>query len=191
MWKYTGLIRPDFAEEPGPGQESVWDYPRPPALVRSKSLVVVSSDGREIARTTGAFRILETASPPTYYVPENDIDWSLLVSLDKRTLCEWKGEACYWGLVDGPAGEAVGWSYPEPMKRFAEIRNAVGFYPARVDCFVDDEKVRPQPGKFYGGWLTDSIADGASSKRSRPSGRRDGVERQRPTIKSPWAFRCW
>ncbi len=155
MWEFTGTRRPDFAEQPGVGQESVWDYPRPPVLVPSVRHVVVKAGGVQLAETMCAMRVLETASPPTYYIPAEDVVADALVAVPGSSFCEWKGAARYWGLASG--GEAIAWSYPEPSERFLEIRDALGFYPGRVACFVDGERVRPQPGHFYGGWVTDDI----------------------------------
>ena len=155
MWQYTGQSRPHFAEEPGVGQESVWDYPRPPALVPCTRSVRVVSGERVLAKTTRALRVLETASPPTYYIPAEDVDLEALMVVPGSSFCEWKGAAIYWALASG--GDAIAWSYPEPTEAFADIRNALGFYPGRVACSVDDERVRPQPGHFYGGWVTDDI----------------------------------
>ncbi len=156
MWKYTGARRPDFAVEPGPGQESVWDYPRPPTLAADSRRVEVLAGERCIAATSAAIRVLETASPPGFYLPPAAVEPGVLVTVDGMSFCEWKGTARYWSL-DSKA-PPVAWSYPDPAPRFAQIRDYFGFYPARVACFVDGERVRPQPGSFYGGWLTDEIA---------------------------------
>ena len=155
MWQFSGKRRPDFAEEPGPGQESVWDYPRPPALERSSREVLVLSGAVELARSSRCYRVLETASPPTWYIPPEDVKLAALVSVAGSSFCEWKGSASYWGLAT--SGEMVGWSYPEPSESFAAIRGAFSFYPGRVECYVDGARVRPQPGGFYGGWVTDEI----------------------------------
>ncbi len=155
MWKYTGRERPPFAEEPGPGQESVWDYPRPPALVPCDKLVVVESHGVELARSTACHRMLETASPPTFYIPGGDVNHAALAAVAGSSFCEWKGAAAYWGLADG--GDMIGWSYPDPSASFAAIRGAYSFYPGRVACYVDGERVKPQPGHFYGGWMTSDV----------------------------------
>lgn len=155
MWKHTGSERPDFAEVPGPGQESVWDYPRPPALVEDTRRVEVFADGMLIASTKRAFRVLETASPPTFYLPPDSILSGSLEPVAGRSVCEWKGEAVYLALCDTTL--PVVWSYPEPKPAFAALRDFVGFYPGRVACFVDGKRVRPQPGGFYGGWITDEI----------------------------------
>jgi uncharacterized protein (DUF427 family) len=155
MWQYTGSERPEFAEDPGPGQESVWDYPRPPALEASNRKVLVRAGGIELARSSRCHRAIETASPPTWYIPAEDVNTDALVPVSGSSFCEWKGAASYWGLTG--TGDMVGWSYPEPTHSFAAIRGAFSFYPGRVECFVDSERVRPQPGQFYGGWVTDEI----------------------------------
>lgn len=155
MWKFEGQRRPDFAIEPGPGQESVWDYPRPPAVLRDARRVEVYAGDRLIAATDAAWRVLETASPPTFYLPPESIADGALETASGRSFCEWKGEATYWSLA-GQA-EPVGWSYPTASGSFAPVRGYLSFYPGRVACFVDGERVRPQPGGFYGGWMTDEI----------------------------------
>ena len=157
MWQYTGKNRPDFADPPGPGQESVWDYPRPPILVSSDEQIEVRRGDTRIASSSSALRVLETASPPTYYIPEADIDWSQLVPVANTSFCEWKGQASYFALADDPGGPPVAWLYADPSPTFAAIDRHVSFYPARVACFVNGERVRPQPGRFYGGWITDRV----------------------------------
>jgi len=157
MWEYRGQSRPDFAEEPGRGQESVWDYPRPPAVVPSQRTVRVAAGDTPIANSKSALRVLETASPPTYYIPLRDIDASALQRVDGRSVCEWKGVASYWALAGSTAGTPVAYSYDDPGPGFEALRGHLGFYPGRVACFVDEERVRPQPGGFYAGWITDEI----------------------------------
>lgn len=156
VWTNTGQQRPDFAVAPGPGQESVWDYPRPPALVRDNRTVEVKDGDCVIARTTAAFRILETASPPTFYLPADDVDFELLVETPGNSICEWKGMAKYWALARDP-GVPVAWAYPRPRARFDRIKDYIAFYPGRVICYVDGERVRPQAGGFYGGWITSEV----------------------------------
>jgi uncharacterized protein (DUF427 family) len=155
-WANTGAARPAFAHEPGPGQESVWDYPRPPAIVPDRRTVVVGDPGDPIADSTRAIRVLETASPPTFYLPADDVRTDRLVRADGRSFCEWKGQARYWAIADAP-GTTVGWDYPEPFGEFSAIAGYFSFYPALVECRVDGELVRAQPGGFYGGWVTDEI----------------------------------
>ena len=155
-WQYDGRRRPPFAEAPGPGRESVWDYPRPPRLAPNARLVEVRHGERPIAATRRAIRVLETASPPTFYLPPEDLSRGVLVPAPGSSHCEWKGRARYWALSEG--GAPVAWTYDDPTPAFAAIRGWFSFYPARVDCFVDGERVRPQPGGFYGGWLTDDIS---------------------------------
>lgn len=147
--------------EPGPGQESVWDYPRPPCIVADTRLVEVSREGRRLARSRGAVRVLETASPPTFYLPPGDVDLAQLERVPGRSHCEWKGEARYLapsgGSGSGEGAAPIAWTYPDPFPEFESIRDWIAFYPGRVECRVDGERVRPQPGGFYGGWITDEI----------------------------------
>ena len=157
MWTYRGQQRPAFAVAPGPGQESVWDYPRPPALVPDARLVEVRAGDAPLASTRRAYRVLETAGPPTFYLPPEDVDRARLVRASGNSVCEWKGVAAYWALADAPGARAVAWSYDDPAAAFRPIRWFLAFYPARVECFVAGERVRPQPGGFYGGWITAEI----------------------------------
>lgn len=144
-------------DKPGPGQESVWDYPRPPICESCDARVRVINNGNPLADSTRAKRVLETSHPPVYYVPPEDIDFTHLVRSAQRSWCEWKGEAQYYSLQQ-PGGGVVAWYYPAPTPRFADIHNYLAFYPSRVDaCYVDDELVQPQAGDFYGGWITSKI----------------------------------
>lgn len=142
-----------------PAQESVWDYPRPPRLEPTSKRIVVVFNGVVIAETQHAQRVLETSHPPVYYLPPGEVRRDLLSSSPHTTYCEWKGVAKYWSLEVGDrAIENVAWSYPTPTPSFAAIRDWIAFYPSRVDaCYVDDERVQPQPGDFYGGWITSEI----------------------------------
>lgn len=157
MWEHTGKKRPEFAEQPSAGQESVWDYPRPPILVISDARVEVRHASVPIATSLTALRVLETASPPTYYLPEKDIDWRQLVRISQSSFCEWKGEASYYALASDPQQVPIAWLYANPSNSFAAIHRHASFYPGRVECRVNSEVVRPQPGKFYGGWITDRV----------------------------------
>lgn len=158
MWKFFGTQRPSFAKQPGDGQESVWDYPRPPKCVADLREVVVLVGNREIARTVQAVRVLETASPPTFYIPSVDVDLSVLKIMQSSSFCEWKGQATYWSLESTDSQiRNIGWSYQQPSKPFALITDYMSFYPAIVECYVAGERVRPQPGGFYGGWVTNEI----------------------------------
>lgn len=158
MWRFTGKERPDFAVEPGKGQESVWDYPRPPRVeAATRRLEVVAGDVL-IAETRRALRVLETASPPTFYLPPEDVRMEYLRPAAGSSYCEWKGEAVYWSVVIGSTViDQAGWSYPEPSSLFKSIAGYLSFYPARVGCRVDGVTVEPQPGGFYGGWVTPEI----------------------------------
>jgi uncharacterized protein (DUF427 family) len=142
----------------GLATESVWDYPRPPAVVPCERRVRVIHAGRTVAESERALRVLETASPPTIYVPPEDVQAELLEPTEGHTVCEWKGQASYLDVAheDGRA-ERAAWTYSEPKEAYAELRDRIAFYPGRVECYLDDERVRPQAGDFYGGWITDEI----------------------------------
>ena len=135
--------------------ESVWDYPRPPALEPSARRARVEHGGVTIADSARALRVLETSQPPAIYFPPDDVRMDLFEPHPQRTICEWKGQARYWTVA---GVEAAAWSYPEPVARYAELRDHVAFYPQRVDaCFLDEERVDPNAGDFYGGWITAEV----------------------------------
>jgi uncharacterized protein (DUF427 family) len=146
--------------EPGPGQESVWDYPRPPRVVESGKHVQVIFNSAVIAESCRAKRVLETAGAPVYYIPPEDVRMELLSPAEgPGSYCEWKGAARYFDVeVAGTRVARAAWSYPDPNPPYAAIRDHLGFYAGRIDaCYVDDERVTPQPGGFYGGWITHEI----------------------------------
>ena len=145
--------------EPAQGQESVWDYPRPPRLEPANKYIQVMFNGETIADTRRAMRVLETSHPPVYYIPPEDIKTEYLRKAGGSSFCEWKGQAAYWTVaVGGRTAENAAWYYPRPTEAFAPIRDYVAFYPGLMDaCYVDGELVRPQPGGFYGGWITDAV----------------------------------
>lgn len=151
--------RPDHIVRPDAGQESVWDYPRPPRVENSARLIRVEFDGVKLAESRRAVRVCETASPPVYYVPPADVLWERMAPAEGESVCEWKGLARYYTALSGanPAGNCA-WSYPDPFPGFEAIRDYVAFYPGRVECYLDRERVQPQPGGFYGGWVTSGIA---------------------------------
>lgn len=155
---HNGAMRPQRIE-PGPGQESVWDYPRPPRVERTESHVVVRHGGVVIADTTAAWRVLETSQPPAFYLPPTDLAWEHLRPAEGQSFCEWKGLAAYLDIVVGDTvAAAAAWTYPSPTPAFAAIRDHLAFYPQRVDeCFVDGEQVEPNEGSFYGGWITSAV----------------------------------
>lgn len=144
---------------PGPGQESVWDYPRPPRVEESSRRVRVSVGGVTIVDTRHAKRVLETSSPPVYYVPATEVAMEHLRPATGTTFCEWKGTAGYFDIAVGDrTARRAAWTYADPSPGYETIRGHIAFYPGRVDtCLLDDEPVRPQPGDYYGGWLTDDI----------------------------------
>lgn len=144
---------------PKAGQESVWDYPRPPRLEPVHKTIEIYFNGELIARTNSAYRVLETSHPPVYYIPPGDINQEYLEPSDQTTYCEWKGKGSYYHVKVGEKRILnAGWYYKAPEKKFAPIKNHVAFYADKMDkCLVDGEVVTPQPGQFYGGWITKDI----------------------------------
>lgn len=144
---------------PQPGQESVWDYPRPPRLEPTSKHIRIVFNGAVVADTVSAYRVLETSHPPVYYLPPGDINQAYVVAGTGNSWCEWKGQAVYFSLVVGERrAENAGWAYPSPSVPFAPIANYIAFYTAPLDvCTVAGEQVVPQPGDFYGGWVTADI----------------------------------
>ncbi|NJK40764.1 MAG: DUF427 domain-containing protein [Acaryochloridaceae cyanobacterium SU_2_1] len=145
--------------EPGPGQESVWDYPRPPRLEDSQRHLQILFNGVIIADTHQAKRVLETSHPPVYYIPPTDVELQYLQLMARSTFCEWKGIASYYSLTVGErTEEGVAWFYAHPSAEFASLQDYIAFYPSRMDsCSLDGERVQAQPGDFYGGWITPEI----------------------------------
>jgi uncharacterized protein (DUF427 family) len=158
QWRWQGQKRPPFAATPGPGQVSVWDFPRPPRLAADTREVVVRWGDVEVARTRRALLVLETAHPPSVYLPWDDVDRSLLLPAPGSSFCEWKGPARYWDLVQGGRRlSQVAWSYPQPLDGAQALADRVAFYPAALDCRVDGAAVLSQAGGFYGGWITPEL----------------------------------
>ncbi len=155
----TGMANPRRIE-PGPGQESVWDYPRPPRIEPVALPVRVEHGGRVVARADRCWRILETSHPPVYYLPPESIAPETLRLNARTSFCEFKGSARYWDLVDGAriVVPDVAWSYPRPARAYAALAGHIAFYANRVDaCYLGSERVAPQAGDFYGGWITSAI----------------------------------
>jgi len=115
--------------------------------------------GQCVASSERALRVCETASPPVYYVPAEDVRMQWLEPAEQQSFCEWKGVARYWNLRVGERFVAeAAFGYPSPDVGFEALRDHVGFYPGRLDeCYLGDERVRPQAGGFYAGWITDEI----------------------------------
>ena len=145
--------------KPARGQESVWDYPRPPRIDDCSANVRVVAGGLTIADSTRTKRILETSHPPVYYIPPQDVDADCLIAAGHQTWCEWKGTAHYYSMVvPTKTIENAAWYYPNPTQRYAELEGYIAFYPSKMDaCYLEDERVRAQEGDFYGGWITSRI----------------------------------
>lgn len=153
--------RPPVAPDPvAPGQESVWAYPRPAVAEPCARRIRIEHGGVTVADSVRTVRTLETSHPPSYYIPPEDVTPGLLRPNPRRSWCEWKGQAVYFDLVaGGTVLPAVAWAYPDPTPTFAALRGHVAFYAGPLDaCFVDGERVTPQPGDFYGGWITRHVA---------------------------------
>jgi uncharacterized protein (DUF427 family) len=161
---FSGQPRPEperrVGEAPnGRPWESVWDYPRPPVLVDEERAVEVTVGEETIASSRNAVKVCETAGAPVIYLPPDDVaPGTLSEAGGAGSFCEWKGQATYF---DVSAGSRIipraAWAYPDPLGGFEQIAGWVSFYPALVECRLDGELVRPQPGGFYGGWVTDEI----------------------------------
>jgi uncharacterized protein (DUF427 family) len=143
-----------------PGQESVWDYPRPPVLRASDEEILVVLGGVEICETRTSWRCLETSHPPTYYLPRTAFVDGALRPASGHSVCEWKGRAAYLDVIGGyTVAPRAAWYYPDPHPQYAVLRDHVAIYAGLMDrCLVDGELVVPQPGAFYGGWTTSAVS---------------------------------
>ena len=153
--------KPEPAEGVAPNgrpRESVWDYPRPPRVEAEDRPVRVTLAGAPVAASERAVRVLETAGAPVVYVPRDDVVEGTLSPASGSTFCEWKGSASYFDVAaGGSVAERAAWAYLDPTPPFSSIGGWISFYPARVDCMLGGEPVAPQPGGFYGGWVTVEI----------------------------------
>lgn len=142
-----------------PGQESVWDYPRPPHLEPCRKHIKIVFNNVIIADSKNTQRVLETSHPPVYYIPPEDLKREYLLNSNRQSFCEWKGVASYYNLQVGDRlCQDCSWYYPNPTPTFLTIKNYLAFYPSKMDaCYVNEEQVTPQPGDFYGGWITSEI----------------------------------
>lgn len=145
--------------EPGPGQESVWDYPRPAIAEPTTKRIEIIFAGRVLADSRRAIRVLETSHPPSYYVPPEDVAMALLSPHPQRSICEWKGPAQYFSVrVGEQVAEAAAWAYPRPTPSFEILRDHIAVHPQLMEaCRVDGELATPQAGGFYGGWITADV----------------------------------
>jgi uncharacterized protein (DUF427 family) len=144
----------------GPGQQSVWSFPRPAIAEPSPAHIVIEHRGVILADTRASIRTIETSHPPSYYIPPTDIAPGVMHRAEGGSFCEWKGWATYWDVVIGDLVlPRVGWSYANPGPGFISLRDHIAFYAAPLDrCSVNGETVTPQPGDYYGGWITSALA---------------------------------
>ena len=152
-------MRPTSRIVPGAGQESVWDYPRPPRVEVTDRRIRVVLNQEVVAETQRALRVLETSHPPVYYIPPADVRLAFLQRTGRRSICEFKGMAASYTVTVGTRTEIdAAWSYDRPLPGYEALAGAIAFYPGRMDaCFVDDEQAHAQEGDFYGGWITSAI----------------------------------
>lgn len=145
--------------KPEPGQESVWDYPRPPKLEVFTGHLRIIFNEEIIVDSNKAFRILETSHPPTYYIPISDFKEGSLIKTSKSSFCEFKGMASYYDVLSkGKVAKNASWGYPTVNSHYEQLKGTVSVYAHLMDaCFVNDEKVQAQDGDFYGGWITNNI----------------------------------
>lgn len=151
--------------------ERVRDYPRPPRLEISQDQIRVEALGEILVETQRSLRVLETFHPPTYYLPPEAMNPGLLVPAPGRpSFCEWKGVASYYDVVAGEEriNRAV-WTYNHPSERFRELAGWFALYPGQMDgCWVNGERVIPQQGGFYGGWITSQVEGPFKGDPSHP-----------------------
>jgi uncharacterized protein (DUF427 family) len=139
-------------------RENVQSYPRPPALEPVAARIVIHLGRQVIVDTLAALRVLETHHAPTYYVPAADVS-AVMQLVSGQSFCEWKGAANYFDVIAGDkTAKRAAWAYNDPAPRFRPLAGYFAFYAGMMDaCFVADEKVIPQPGDFYGGWVTSNL----------------------------------
>lgn len=149
-------MNPRAQREPiGPGEESVWDYPRPPRVEHTTEHVTIELDGVIIAQTDDAVRVLETSHPPVYYLPRSAFAPGILTPFPGQSYCEFKGVASYLSVG---SSENSAWFYPKPTRGYANLADRVAVYPGAMGrCTIDGETARAQDGDFYGGWITAKI----------------------------------
>ena len=156
-WRWDGRARPPFADVPVSGQVSVWDFPRPPSIEPVPAELEVRCGGRLVARTSNGMRVCETASAPAYYFPPGSVDAALATATGRQFHCEWKGISEAVQISSSGIANA-GWRLTAVYPEFERLFGWTAFYPQAVDCFIDGTQVAPQPGGYYGGWVTADLA---------------------------------
>ena len=140
--------------------ESVQDYPRPPLLEPVAHRITIDFGGVRIAETNAAWRVCETHHAPTYYLPQTAFSQVDFLPAPGISFCEWKGQARYVSFRTGhTTAPRCAWVYDRPTARFAPIAGYYAVYPETMDmCSVAGCSVLPQPGSFYGGWVTSNLS---------------------------------
>jgi uncharacterized protein (DUF427 family) len=163
-WITTGFIiaiaiNVFAASEESKKKESVWDYPRPPKVEKTTKKIQVIFQEVVLAETVRSKRVLQNGQAPVYYIPQEDIQMKYLIPTSKNSTCEFKGTAVYYDIrIGSKTASNAGWSYPEPTQGYEEIKDYIAFYPRLMDaCYVDGERVKPEPGEYLGGWITSDI----------------------------------
>ncbi|MTE01115.1 DUF427 domain-containing protein [Paracoccus sp. YIM 132242] len=139
-------------------RENVQSYPRPPRVEPVQHRIRVVLGGAVVAETVRALRVLETHHAPTYYLPKGDVQASLR-PVSGTSFCEWKGVARYFDVIAGAkTAPRAAWAYDHPTAGFAALAGHVAFYAGLMDeAWVGESRVMPQPGDFYGGWVTPNL----------------------------------
>ena len=139
-------------------RENVQAYPRPPALEPVAQRILIRLGGGVVADSARALRVVETHHAPTYYLPREDVAATLRPA-PGETICEWKGAARYFDVISGAAtAPRAAWSYERPAPAFAALAGFVAFYASLMDeAWVGEARALPQPGGFYGGWVTPNL----------------------------------
>ncbi len=156
--------------EPQPGQESVWDYPKPPSYQPVANHIRIEFNGGTIAETDRAIRNLQTGIPPVYYIPRDDVRLDYLAPTERHSHCRFKGDADYWAVKVGERSASnSAWSYPDPLPAAKSIKDYVAFYAHVVVATVDGEKAEPPAWKWIGGWITANIVGPFMTQDDNPN----------------------